>query len=919
MTPGTRRALAQERSQGLAQDLPVVPRATYRLQFHRGFRFDDATAILPYLARLGVSHVYASPILASRPGSTHGYDLVDYESINPELGGEAAFLRFCDALTAHGLGLVVDIVPNHMAVGGHGNHWWQSVLEWGRASAHARAFDIDWSRRDAHGKLILPILDAPYGEVLERGELKLAFDSQRGSLFIRCGEHVLPLSLESYGAILADAASKTARGLKEVEDRLREAAREASLCRKAASGEKLKRRLVELAARDAPFARAVRAAIETLNGQAGDPRSFDALDAVIARQHWRATDWRMAASDLNYRRFFDINLLAGIRSEDPRVFDATHRLILRWVEEGRVQGLRIDHIDGLADPLGYLERLRRAIGPRPYLVVEKILEPGEELRPWPVAGTTGYDSLNLIDAVLLDPRSEEICLRLYDAAAGKRCDYQGELAAAKCLIIENSFAGELESLVGDLKIVADAGRRTRDHARQALRAASLEILVAFPVYRSYVEDGPIGESDRELLIGAIRAAKETSGLSDIRVHDFILAVLVSSGETRSTDKAARHAARFCRRFQQLSGPVMAKSLEDTAFYRYVPLIALNEVGGDPGRFGIEVQDFHAAISRRAADWPNAMIATQTHDTKRAEDARSRLLAMGEDPSAPDAVDRLLLLQSILGAWPLELMSDATRQEASLAPFLERICAFAPKALREAKRHTSWMKPNLAYEEAALTFLIGLLVQGALFEREIGAYARRLAYLGMLNGLTRTALKFTLPGVPDIYQGSECWDFSLVDPDNRRPVDYGARSAGLDDARDIPALLRDWRSGTIKQRLTRLLLADRGATPVLYERGDYRPHSVEGARGNHVIAFSRRHAAERLLAICARLPGPLVAGEELPVGAAWRDTCTILPPGPWRDVLSGAEIEGRGDPVGLDRVLATLPVAVLRSTHSEEDR
>ena len=892
-------------------------------------------AILPYLARLRVSHVYASPILMARPGSTHGYDAVDVEKINPELGGREGFIRFSDALKANGLGLIVDIVPNHMGIGGSKNPWWQSVLEWGKASPHARSFDIDWERPGAQGKLVVPLLGGPYGDVLEKGELTLAFDAPSGRFAIRYGEHVLPLSPLTYPMILGGGVALVAEG--EDAAAVLPPGRTESASELIARGEAAKRALAEMVTVSPDIAAKVDQAVAALNGNAVEPSSFDGLDRLIAAQPWRTAYWRIATSDINYRRFFDINMLAGVRIEDPEVFDATHAVILGMVREGRIQGLRVDHVDGLADPGAYLAELRVKVGPDIYVLVEKILEPGEAPRAWPIAGTTGYDILNLIDGVLVDRAGKEGLASVYAAANGGTASYEEELWAAKRMIVEKSFAGELESLVGDLKLIADADRHTRDMTKNAIRSALAEIIVACPVYRSYVDAAPVGAEDRDLLARSTVKAKEASELADTAVHDFVLAVLMSDAMTAPAISAeGRAAARFRRRFQQLTGPVMAKSLEDTLFYRHVPLIALNEVGGDPGGFGIADHAFHTAMAERASTWPDAMTATATHDTKRGEDARARLLVLAEDTvgwaqvverfeeiaapllvpvggrPAPDAVDRLLLLQSLLGAWPLDLMGEGGHSAEAIGSLRARMLEFAAKALREAKRHTSWLKPVAAYEEAVAAFLEGLLSPASPFLSDMRPFAARLAYLGMLNSLSRTALKFTLPGVPDIYQGTELWDFSLVDPDNRRPVDYAARDAVLGSDDGIATLVTRWRDGAIKQRLVRALLTDRSASPDLYARGDYTPLAADGARRRNVVAFARTHGAHRLATIVARYPGALTGGDGAPIGeGAWHDTAVAVPAGNWRDILTGRAFRADGSPLMLAALFAELPVAVLR--------
>ena len=912
------------------------PRATYRLQFHEGFTFDDAVRIVPYLAKMGISHVYSSPIQTATPGSTHGYDITDHSAINPELGGEEGFRRFSDALNEHGLKLLLDIVPNHMGVGGAANGWWLSVLEWGKMSPVADAFDIDWKRPGAQGKLIVPVLGSMYGEALEKGELQLKFDADEGSFSVWHWEHRLPICPTTYPMILDHALTafgkETGSGdLLALTEQLRALAEKAALAYSYSlpeEGERLKGRLKQIAAAGPAARKAIDAALKSINGTQGVPESFNALHRLLEAQSYRLAYWRVSSSDINYRRFFDINNLAGMRVEIPEVFARTHELIVRLVKENRIHGLRIDHIDGLADPEDYVHALQREVGPGFYVVAEKILEPGEQLRPWPIAGTSGYDVLNLIDGVLVDHQAGEDLERIYREASGISDDYDDQLKQSKFGIIRVNFASELEALVTDIKAVADADRHTRDYTTYSLRQALTEIIAAFPVYRSYLTEGEPAPADIQLIEGAVDAAKQTSALPDQSVHDFISATLLGNEAEAVSDDIRR----FRRRFQQLTGPVMAKSLEDTTFYRYGRLIALNEVGGDPGHFGVTLQDFHDANAERARRWPYSMIATATHDTKRGEDARARLLALSEMPEeweglvrlwreiisphlsdvdgapAPDANDQVILLQALLGAWPLELL-DAD-DEAQLNTFHDRMSGFVTKALREAKRRTSWISPNEAYEEAAQKLLQSALASKNGILNRLRPFAQRLCMFGMLNGLSRTVLKMTLPGVPDIYQGTEFWDFSLVDPDNRRPVDYTSRARALDES-DVKASLARWQDGRIKQQLLAALMRDRAATPRLYADGDYQPIPAEGERASQVIAYLRADGDDTLAVIVPRLWSNLAWTEHLKFDpATWQGTSVALPPGHWRNVITGLALEIGAEDQPLSGILSPFPFAVL---------
>lgn len=927
---GSSAGSGQSRVQGEAP-----PRATYRIQFHKGFGFDDAVAIVPYLAQLGVSHLYASPIQTARPGSTHGYDIVDHGSINPELGGEAGFERLCEALKASGLGLILDIVPNHMGIGGADNAWWLSVIEWGRLSPHAAAFDIDWERSGAEGKLVLPFLGKRYGEALEQGELELAFDEAQGGFSIWHFEHRFPISPLSYPIILdrmlmvAEPDDPGFREVLAVSARLRSLAEDPAAAAEAGvveTCEALKQRFAAAVSASNGLQDALRRALSLINGMAGVAESFDTLHRVLEMQSYRLAFWRVAASDINYRRFFDINTLAGVRVEDPEIFRATHALILDLVRRGRIQGLRIDHIDGLADPAGYLATLQAQIGPGFYILAEKILGHDERLRPWPLSGTTGYDTLNLIDGVLVDRAAADSIGATFREVSRQTEDYDAQLRRAKREIIENSFASELEVIVSDLARIAFADRRSRDYTPNAMRRALIEIVERFPVYRSYVVDRA-DPQDRALIESTVAAAAQATALPDRTLHRFIAAVLMGDGEDEAMPAAmVEHRARFRRRFQQLTGPVTAKSVEDTLFYRYVPLLALNEVGGEPGDFGFSPEAFHAANAEHARDWPHAMIATATHDTKRGEDGRARLLALSEMPErwsdiarlwassrgqsashqgGPDATDRLMILQQVLASWPVALLDQDEAGE--LAAYRDRLQGWVEKALREAKRHSSWTHPREAYETAAKDMIACMLEPGSAFLQHFRPLAQELAQRGMVKSLARTVLKLTLPGLPDFYQGTEFWDLSLVDPDNRRPVDYAGAAAALVQERPIGELVAGWKDGHIKQRLTRLLLADRAAVPHLYAQAGYHPLTLDGAGAERFLAFQRALETESRIVLVTRLNA---AAPSDPGQGAAGSASLALPAGDYRDLLSGRQWRREDDETPVAELLSQLPVAVL---------
>ena len=936
---------------GAARLSSPPPRATYRLQFHEGFTFADAEAILPYLAKLGISHVYASPIQKARPGSTHGYDIADHNTINPELGGEEAFERFSDTLHGQGLKLLLDIVPNHMGVGGADNPWWLSVLEWGGLSPFAHAFDIDWSRLGANNKLVVPFLGDRYGEALESGKLELKFEPEKGAFSVWHYEHAFPVCPLQYPTILnralaalEDVGEAAAFEVLTISEQLRlmgEAATDERRRGFPAEGEELKERLAEAVAASPALAEAIGRTLRLLNGAKGYPDSFGPLHRLLELQSYRLAHWRVAASDINYRRFFDVNSLAGLRVEKSDIFQRSHETIFRHVREGRIDGLRIDHIDGLADPLGYSRALQAAVGPGFYVVVEKILEPGEKLRPWPVAGTTGYDVLNQLDGILVDQGKRAAVRKLYEASTGFDEPYKFMLRAAKAEILEISFASELEVMTADLKQVADADRRTRDFSVNAIRRALIEIIARFPTYRSYLP-GDLDESDVEdedirLVEGAVKKAKRWSGLPDRSVHDFATDALLGRIDTAAPGRPdAEVILRFRRRFQQLTGPVMAKSLEDTLFYRYAALLALNEVGGDPGEYGLSIEHFHGLQAARARDWPNAMITTATHDTKRGEDARTRLLALSElpeewaqawglwceiagpyitaidDEAVPDANDQWMFFQAILGAWPLELLERD--DPAAIDDFRARLNAYSEKALREGKRRSSWVNVDEAYEGAVKALFAKLIAPGSAFLDRMRPFARRLALLGMIASLGRTALKCTLPGLPDIYQGTEAWDFSFVDPDNRRPVDYPTLSRALEESGSVSDLLGSWSDGRVKQASLARLLADRAQRSSFYADADYLAAPATGPMAGHVLAFTRSDSTTGegdLLVAVPRLVASLV-GEGGWSGAGFAGTALALSEeSRWTDLVTGAEMTVSDGRLDVGQLFAQLPYAVLK--------
>ena len=912
-----------------------TPTATYRLQFHKDFTFADAQKALPFIRKLGVSHVYCSPILMARPGSTHGYDTVDPTKINPELGGLEAFERFAAAVKDAGMGLLLDIVPNHMGVGGSDNPWWLSVLEWGDLSPYADTFDIDWERLGAHGKLVAPNLGAQYGETLEKGDLKLGFDGDTGAFAVKFFEHTFPICPLTYPDILDRAVAVDASeggegidGLLRVAEELRALALEPEHRRRdvVATCEKLKHRLAVLAKRGT-VAATLDQAVAVFNGTPGVPESFGAMHRLLERQSYRLSYWRVAASDVNYRRFFDIDSLAGVRIENPAVFERTHALIFDLVHRGLIQGLRIDHIDGLADPKAYASALQRAIGPNFYVVAEKILEPGEALRPWALSGTTGYEMLNFIDGVFVDASQERSFDRLYRETTGFAGSYEDALLAAKRQVLLESFSSELESLVSDMKRIADANRLTRDYSVNAIRIALGDCVCAFPVYRTYITPRTLESQDRTLLEEVLAHAKSITALPERSVHDFIGSVLLGTLPMGRPGRAsAALIDRFRTRFQQLTGPVMAKSLEDTLFYRYARFLALNEVGGEPSRFGVPLAEFHANNVERAQTWPQALTTSSTHDTKRGEDARARLLAMSEAPDlwaqalavwkaevgtieAPDANDQYMFLQALIGVWPIELLEKD--DAAILAELRERFDAYVSKALREAKRHSKWIEPDEGYETATTGLVDRLLAEGSRFIARLRPILQEIARRGMLVSLGRTILKCTVPGVPDFYQGTGLFDFSLVDPDNRRPVDYAQRASILKDGESLEDVLGHWEDGAIKLRLASDLLRDRRKNAKFYATADYAALAMGGAKADRLVAFVRRGDGHALAVVVPRSTGAGTSAAPMPLGMEfWDDTTIDLPAGEWRDLFEGRAVTSKGR-IEAGALLDRLPFVVLR--------
>jgi (1->4)-alpha-D-glucan 1-alpha-D-glucosylmutase len=940
--------------------MSIPPRATYRLQLSRDFTFADASALVDYLADLGVSHVYTSPFLKARPGSTHGYDIIDHNQINPEIGSIEDLRALAERLRNRGMGLILDFVPNHMGVGGKDNAWWLDVLEWGRLSPYAEFFDIDWhpARPDLAGKVLLPVLGDHYGAILEKGEISLRFDAAEGSFSAWYFEQRFPVTPDCYAAILRGAALPVGKAGEELKrllgpHPLREAAgnKPQRGADPYAEGVRFKAQLADLAARMPETAEALESAAERFNGTPGDAPSWRRLHELLEAQHYRVAYWRVAADEINYRRFFNINDLAGIRIELPELFERAHRLVLTLIAEGRLSGLRIDHVDGLYDPAGYCERLQRdasSAAPSPpgafYVVVEKILAPYETLRAWPVAGTTGYDFIREVGGLFVDPAGERPLLRIYRRFTGRSERYDAVVYAGKRRVGEVTLASETNVLANEFHELSHSHWRTRDFTLNSMRAALEEVIAAFPVYRTYVSDEGAEAEDRRYIEWGIAQSKKRWPGADTSIFDFIAGVLALDLAKRGSGYDRAEARRLAMRFQQLTGPVMAKGAEDTAFYRYVPLLALNEVGGDPRRFGHSVAAFHRLAEARAERWPLAMLASSTHDTKRGEDARARLALLSELPRewrrrvtlwsrlnrlrrgevdgevAPDPKDEYFFYQTVLGAWPVDLAAD---DAPGLTAFCERVQATMMKAMREAKERSSWSNPNAEYEAVVARFVAGAL-DGSRpnpFLQDMHGFVASLARPGAINSLAQTLIKLAAPGIPDTYQGGELWDFSMVDPDNRRPVAWTARRRLLDELRErftaapvnrqaFAEMAAQWRDGREKLFLIWRTLALRAQRPALFAGGAYLPLETSGRHADHLCAFARAGDGQKAVVVAPRLVTSLLSE-----GATidWADTAVALPEGAgWRDALAGRDLGARDGKIAAAELLADFPVALLAS-------
>lgn len=920
----------------------IKPRATARLQFHAGFTLDDATALVNYFADLGVSHIYASPLTRSRPGSLHGYDVIDPSVINPELGGEAALESLVRALRERQMGLILDIVPNHMAVS-DANPWWRSVLEWGISSPYADYFDIRWHSRNPllDGRLLAPFLGRDYAQVLHDGELKLNFDALSGTFSVAYFDNHFPLTPPSYSDILH--SSDDARlnqlavrfaaleGYRHAPDRAGELCTElAHLCGSSANLD-----LVHQAM----------AAFEPNEG-----RSDGRMHELLERQHYRLANWRTAADEINWRRFFDINELVCLRIESHEVFEAAHAKIFDLVGRGLIDGLRIDHVDGLADPRGYCRKLRRRIdtltshatqGSRFPIYVEKILGDGEVLaEDWDTDGTTGYEFMNQISLQQHEAEGAAPLQRLWASETGRTTDFLQEAYDARRLVLTHSLAADFESVAQGLMGLARSNIKTRDLTLNGIRRVLLELIANYTVYRTYAASCGRSEQDRKYFQQAMLAASNRLPPADRAILEHLDRWLggeklkeVPPGSER------RLRQRVLRRFHQLTSPTAAKAVEDTAFYRYGVLLSRNDVGFDPQHFCAPIVEFHRANVIRGLDYPLSLLTTATHDHKRGEDTRARMAVISERAawyidkvrhwqqlaaplrsvlagiSAPSPADELMLYQTLLASWPLGL---ASADHDGLQAYYDRLVGWQQKALREAKLISSWNAPDSAYERACRKFLCALLLnpEHQMLRSEIAEAAGTLAPAGALNSLAQCMLRLTVPGVPDLYQGAEFWDYSLVDPDNRRPVDYAARQSALKDQPPVGQLLDNWRDGRIKQWLIAEVLNWRREHPAVFRQGNYQPLETSGDQAGKLCAFAREYEGQAIIVVVPLRVAPLLGDTPQPLVPAerWGNTRVVLPPHmqDWalENLLSGEAVQFREGRIAASEVLAHFPVGFI---------
>ena len=973
-----------------------IPDATYRLQFNHQFTFSDATSIIAYLHALGVSDVYSSPYLRAKPGSMHGYDIVEHGTFNPEVGTAGDHAAMAEELRRRGMGQVLDIVPNHMCIDSPLNTWWMDVLENGPSSPFARYFDIDWSpvKKELRNKVLIPVLGDQYGNVLENQELWLSFEE--GAFFVSYYDHRFPIRPQTYVLILEHRLDDLRTALPPDEPDLAEYLSIITALKhlppytetdpvrieeRGREKEVIKRRLAALAERSEQVRSHLAENVAQFNGSKDDPHSFDLLDGLMTEQLYRLSYWRVATEEINYRRFFDINSLGAVRTEHPDVFDATHALILKLVRERSITGLRADHPDGLYDPVEYFHRLQRSCfiqcmlqpgGSEPlqeeveglakrydelvvadpqykpfYIVGEKILMRSERLpEDWPIFSTTGYVFMNSVNGIFVDGETAKAMDTIYEKFLRSRHHFADILYEKRKLVMHVAMSSEVNTLGHYLNDISEKNRHTRDFTLYSLTSAIIEVIACFPVYRTYTNSFAVSDKDQQYIEHAVTKAERKNPAISSSIFAFLRDVLLLRFPKEFDEREQVEWRDFVMRFQQITGPVMAKGAEDTAFYVYNRLVSLNEVGGSPDRYGTPLETFHGQNIERSKNWPHAMIATETHDAKRGEDVRARINVLSELPAewadhvrrwsrlnrkrttvidgqaAPDRNEEYLLYQTLIGAWPIEDAGDQPSDE-----FIRRIKEYMLKSCREAKENTSWISPNSPYEAGVQAFIDGILSrpQGKAFLDDFIPFQRMVSHYGMYNSLSQVLLKVCSPGLPDIYQGTELWDLNLVDPDNRRAVDFGRRIQMLKALQDAgPSTTLAWElslareDGRIKLFTLARSLAFRRKRSALFREGAYLPLEAEGEKRECVCAFERSLQGTSAVVVVPRFLARLISGTgSVPFSkAVWGDAKLVLPDAPpgsrYRNIFTGEDLavaDGAWS-LALADVFSCFPVALL---------
>ena len=925
-----------------------IPEATYRIQFNPSFGFQAAKEIVSYLAKLGITDLYASPIFQARQGSPHGYDVVDQNQINPDLGKKSDFEELAAELAKHELGWLQDIIPNHMAYS-HENAMLMDILEKGQASDYYTFFDVEWEHpyEGIRGRVLAPFLGTFFGEALEKGQIKIVYEAS--GLWVTYFDIRFPLKIESDLDIFTYDLGRLKNILGSDHSDFTKLLGIVYVLKNLPSQEGNRERYAEMAfakgmlwelySTNEEIKRFIDSNISLFNGNPESPASFTLLDNLLSEQHFKLSFWKVATEEINYRRFFNINDLISLKTEDETVFNHTHLLVFKLLKEGKFSGLRIDHIDGLYDPTTYLAKLREEVGPA-YIIAEKILELGEQLpHVWRIQGTTGYDFLNYLNGIFCKKDNERRFARIYSRFSNVRTSLEKLLYEKKKLILEKDMAGDVDNIANLLKKASSRDRHGGDITLYGLKMAMVEVMARFPVYRTYIIEEVFRDEDRLHISAAVSEAMQSNPRLMHELQFIKRFLLLKLGDYLS-EKEKKNCLHFVMRFQQFTGPLMAKGFEDTTLYIYNRLLSLNEVGGFPKTFGTSLAEFNDFVQSRNELWPHALNATSTHDTKRGEDVRARLNVLSELPDeweanikkwskissklkrkidglrAPDKNDEYFIYQTLVGAFPFG--------NEDYPAFVQRMESYVIKAVREAKVHTAWLKPDHAYEEACVSF-VGRLLESPLqnqFLREFLPFQRKVAFYGIFNSLSQVLLKVASPGVPDFYQGAELWDLNLVDPDNRRPVNFQTRRAMLQEIYDgvqgdiysfIAELLRTKEDGRIKLFLIHMALKARAQNPQVFREGRYIPLEVAGKFRDHIVAFARNHGKSWAVTVAPRFLVTLVSNGEYPLGTeVWHDTHIFLPEGSpteWNNMLTGGGI-GNSNPVKISDVLCRFPVALL---------